>query len=114
MSHFVSICITQNGATQNEKAYGLQHDCLRVEMINHHADQQILYFCMIESSLQFSIDTNNSFQKFTCADLSRENITQGDFSLYRVSFIDVALCLFIDHLVAFQKLYRVYYYRCAS
>ena len=59
----------------NGNAHPLQHNCLRMGLQIMNDGEQIIHFCMSESSSIFDVERNNSFQKFTFADLAKTNIT---------------------------------------
>lgn len=61
----------------SEHLNGLQHDCLHVFSSNEHRvnARQIISYCLTEWPSQWMIEENKFDQKFTFADLYKENIT---------------------------------------
>ena len=77
--------------SKSEKNDALQHDCLRVNGMDIFSfmTNQVMSFCMSESSSQFNIQTNDLFPSFTFAELAKQNISSQQLYLWSAP-IDIA------------------------
>ncbi|CAF1478454.1 unnamed protein product [Adineta steineri] len=71
-------------ANENENNDLLQHDCLRIDVLNgdKYVYREILFYCMNEFSSKFNIEENGYFPKFTFEQLSKQNIASQQLYLW--------------------------------
>ncbi|CAF5022495.1 unnamed protein product, partial [Rotaria sp. Silwood1] len=69
---------------ENENNDVLQHDCLRIDVLNEEGNvsREIIVYCMSELPLKFHIEENDFFPKFTFDQLSKQNITSQQLYLW--------------------------------
>ncbi|CAF1060772.1 unnamed protein product [Adineta steineri] len=72
------------GVNENENNDLLQHDCLRIDVLNgdKYVYREILFYCMNEFSSKFNIEENGYFPKFTFEQFSKQNITGQQLYLW--------------------------------
>ncbi|CAF4097641.1 unnamed protein product [Rotaria sp. Silwood2] len=78
--------------SDNESINVLQHDCFRVPAYmneNNRINRELLTYCMSESLTKYHIEVNNLFQKFTFAELAKQNITSHQLYIWSAP-IDIA------------------------
>ncbi|CAF4370897.1 unnamed protein product [Rotaria sp. Silwood2] len=70
--------------SENENNDVLQHDCLRIDVLNkeENVSREIIFYCMSELPSKFHIEKTDFFPKFTFDQLSKQNITSQQLYLW--------------------------------
>ncbi|UJR07191.1 hypothetical protein I4U23_011479 [Adineta vaga] len=95
----------------------LQHDCLRIDILNEKGNisREIMFYCMSELPSKFSIEIDDIFSKFTFEELSIENITSEQLYLWSTP-IDIIenYQFYLNELSLFNKssLSQEVFYNC--
>ncbi|CAF4700849.1 unnamed protein product, partial [Rotaria sp. Silwood2] len=70
--------------SENENNDVLQHDCLRIDVLNkeENVSREIIFYCMSELPSKSHIEKTDFFPKFTFDQLSKQNITSQQLYLW--------------------------------
>ncbi|CAF1410014.1 unnamed protein product [Adineta steineri] len=102
---------------ENENNDVLQHDCLRLDILNkeENASREIISYCMSELPSKFQVEENDLFPKFTFSELSYQNITSQQLYLWSASIDTIEdYQSYLNELSIFNKsaLSKEVFYNC--